>query len=58
MGLIEIIVLVSAVSIVVAVFGKMIYRKIKGLPNSECACCSKDKTKGLLNEYHKKYPNK
>lgn len=36
---IEIIVIIVAALIVIAVFGNMIYRRIKKMPANECSCC-------------------
>ncbi len=42
MTLIEILVIVFAVAIVVLVFGRLIYKKIKGIPtDTECESCKK-----------------
>lgn len=38
---IEIIVIIVAVLIVVAVFGTAIYKKVKGIPSDSCGECSK-----------------
>ena len=39
---IEIIVIIASVAIVTLVFGRLIYKKIKGLPtDSECESCKK-----------------
>ncbi len=37
---IEIIVILSAIAIVVAVIGTYIYKKITHKPTGECSCCS------------------
>lgn len=49
---IEILVIILAVSFVLAVLGRYIYKKIHHLPTGECECCHKG-TKELLKEYHK-----
>lgn len=36
---IEIIVLIVSIAIVVLVFGRMIYKRAKGMSPSECSCC-------------------
>ena len=42
MELIEILVIIFSVAIVVLVFGRYIYKKIKGIPtDTECECCKK-----------------
>ena len=52
---------ITVITIVILFFafliGRYIYRKIKGLPTGECACCHKSK-KQLLKEYHKCCCNK
>lgn len=35
----EIILIVVSVSFVVFIFGRMIYKRIKGMPSDECSCC-------------------
>lgn len=52
MSTIEVIVIICSISIVLAVFGNWIYRKIKGLPTGECAMCSGN-SKKLIKEYKK-----
>ena len=49
---VEILVITFVVIFLVFLFGRYIYRKVKGLPTGECACCHKSK-KQLLKEYHK-----
>lgn len=49
---IEILVVALTVAFLATIIGVYIYRKAKGLPTGECACCHKG-TKKLLNEYHK-----
>lgn len=53
--MVEIIVIVVACLIVISVFGKNIYRKIKHLPTGDCEGCNHGK--GLVDAYHKKYGN-
>ena len=35
----EIILIIASVSFVIFIFGRMIYKRIKGMPSSECSCC-------------------
>lgn len=49
---IEIIVLIAAISIVLGVLGRYIYKKIKGMPTGECSCC-KSSMKGTLKKISK-----
>ena len=51
---IEILVVAGVVAFFAFLIGRHIYRKVKGLPTGECACCHKS-TKQLLDEYHKCY---
>ena len=52
------IIVISLVSIFfIFLISRYIYRKVKGLPTGECACCHKS-TKKLLKEYHKCCCNK
>ena len=39
MSLPEIILIIISVSFVTLIFGRMIYKRIKGMPSSECSCC-------------------
>lgn len=52
---------ITVISLVAIFFifliSRYIYRKVKGLPTGECACCHKS-TKKLLKEYHKCCCNK
>ena len=50
--IIEILVIFVVVSFFAFLIGRFIYKKIKGLPTGECACCHKSK-KQLIDEYHK-----
>ena len=50
--LIEIAVIVTVIAFFSFIIGRYVYRKIKGLPTGECACCHKS-SKKLLKEYHK-----
>ena len=54
---IEILVVVLTLSFLLFLLGRYIYKKKKGLPTGECACCAK-KGKNLLNQYHKCYCKK
>lgn len=50
---IEIIVIIAAVAIVVAVIARYIYKRIKHMPVGECSCCSskmKKNFKRIANE--------
>lgn len=40
---IEIIVLISAILIVLLIISSYLYKRYKGLPTGECACCSSQK---------------
>ena len=55
--ILEIIVISLVVSFFLFLIGRYIYKKVKGLPTGECACCHKS-TKQLLKEYHKCYCTK
>lgn len=57
MELIEIVVIVLAVSFVLLIIGIHFYKKIKGLPTGECAECAKG-SKKLLKKYRKMYKTK
>ena len=35
----EIMLFIVSVSFVIFVFGRMIYKRIKGMPSDECSCC-------------------
>ena len=48
----EIIVIGLTIAFLTTIIGRYIYKKVKGLPTGECACCHKSKKK-LLKEYHK-----
>ena len=43
----EIVLIILAALFVCFIFGRMIYRRIKGKPSSECACCHKNMEKAL-----------
>ena len=45
---IEIIVIILSVCVVVGVFGRSIYKNIKKIPSSDCACCA-SKMKRAMN---------
>ena len=51
---IEIIIVVLTISFLLFIIGRHFYRKKKGLPTGECACCQ-NKGKTLVKNYHKKY---
>ena len=53
----EIIVITVVALFFIFLISRYIYRKVKGLPTGECACCHKS-TKKLLKEYHKCCCNK
>lgn len=55
--LLEIVVIIIVVSFFGFLIGRYIYKKVKGLPTGECACCHKS-TKQLVDEYHKCYCKK
>ena len=55
--ILEITVIVLAVSFVLFILGRYIYKRVKGLPTGECECCHKG-VKKMLKEYHKTYSNK
>ena len=44
---IEIIVLIAAIAIVGLVFGRMIYKKFKGMAPSECSCCKSNMKRNI-----------
>lgn len=44
---IEIIVVIAAILIVGGVIGSYVYKRIKGLPTGECACCQKKMKKAI-----------
>lgn len=48
----EIIVISLVAIFFIFLISRYIYKKAKGLPTGECACCHKS-TKKLLKEYHK-----
>ena len=52
--ILEIVVITIVISFLTFLIGRYIYKKIKGLPTGECACCHKS-TKQMLKEYHKCY---
>lgn len=47
--IIEILVAVAAISFVVLVFGRIIYKKIKGTYKGECETCEKRMKKNIKN---------
>lgn len=49
---IEIIVVIAVTIFLGALFGRYLYRKKRGLPTGECACCSHSKS-NLVEKYHK-----
>lgn len=51
---IEIIVVIAVTTFLGALFGRYLYRKKRGLPTGECACCSHSKS-NLVEKYHKYY---
>ena len=54
---IEILVVVLTLSFLLFLLGRYIYKKKKGLPIGECACCG-NKGKNLVKQYHKCYCKK
>ena len=53
---IEILVIVLIVAFLSFLIGKYIYRKKKGMPTGECACCaSSKKGNNLVKQYNKTY---
>ena len=48
---IEILVVVLTLSFLLFLLGRYIYKKKKGLPTGECACCA-NKGKNLVKMYH------
>ena len=52
--ILEIVVIGLVIAFLSWLFGRYIYRKIKGLPTGDCACCHKS-TKKMIKEYHKRY---
>lgn len=54
----EIIVIIVAATIVISVFGRLIYKKIKKIPTCDCGgSCGTSRT-NLVKLYHKKYGKK
>ena len=51
---IEILVIVLVLSFIAFLVGRHFYRKKKGLPTGECACCASKKN-SLVKKYNKKY---
>ena len=51
---IEILVVVITLSFLLFLLGRYLYKKKKGLPTGECACCA-SKGKSLVKSYHKTY---
>ena len=49
---IEILVVVLVLSFLLFLLGRHLFRKSKGLPTGECACCA-NKGKNLVKMYHK-----
>ena len=47
--IIDILVAVAAITFVVLVFGRIIYKKIKGTYKGECECCEKRMKKNIKN---------
>ena len=53
---IEILVVTLVISFLLFLLTRYIYRKIKGLPTGECACCASNKKgSNLVKQYNKKY---
>lgn len=50
----EILVLVLVAVFLLGMLGIYVYKKSKGLPTGDCACCSHSKSK-LVKQYHKYY---
>ena len=48
----EVVVISATVIFFLTLLGNYIYKKIKGLPTGECACCHKS-TKKMVKDYHK-----
>ena len=55
--ILEIVVITLVISFFMALIGRYIYRKVKGLPTGDCAYCHKN-SKKLLKEYRKCYCTK
>lgn len=53
----EIILIVISVTFVVFIFGRMIYRRIKGMPSQECSSC-KINTKRMIKDVKKELSKK
>lgn len=51
---IEILVVIFIVAFLSFLIGRHFYRKKKGLPTGECACCASKKN-SLVKKYNKKY---
>ena len=54
---IEVLVLIAAISFVMLILGRYIYKKVHHMPTGECAYCH-SKSKKMLKQYHKMYANK
>ena len=52
--ILQTVVISAVVLFFIGLISVYIYKKVKGLPTGDCACCHK-KTSQLLKEYHKKY---
>ena len=50
---IEVLVLVAAISFVMLILGRYIYKKVHHMPTGDCVCC-KINTKKILKQYRKK----
>ena len=48
----EIILIIASASFVCYIFGKMIYKRIKGMPSDECCSCKKNMTR-MMNKAKK-----
>jgi hypothetical protein len=51
----EILVIIAVMIFFSALIANFIYKKVKGEPTGECACCALAKKKKLVKQYHKAY---
>ena len=51
----EILIILLIIIFLGSLIGRYIYKKNKGLPTGECACCKAAKKNALVKAYHKKY---
>lgn len=54
MNALSIVILIGVCLIFISIVLIYIYKKVKRMPTSDCACCQKN-SKNLVKQYHKKY---